>query len=61
MEHYFEILKGHYGNHSRVARALGITPRHYRVIRNGAGGGTPIRLLIKHMAKEVEATGRRAA
>ena len=34
MKKNYEILKTFYGNHTIVANALGITPDHYRKIRN---------------------------
>jgi len=34
----FEILRARFGNHSKVARILGISPAHYRLVR--ATGGT---------------------
>ncbi|MDR2695197.1 MAG: hypothetical protein LBC79_02295 [Deltaproteobacteria bacterium] len=30
----YSILKNHFGSHSSAARALGLTPEHYRAIRN---------------------------
>ena len=52
MEKEIEILKEHYGNHSSVAKALGITPRYYRVLRNGVlKPGNSLRKLIREMVR----------
>ena len=30
-----QILKNSFGNHTRAAKSLGVTPRYYRSLRNG--------------------------
>jgi len=34
LENRFEILRRHFGSHRKVAYELGITPDHYRKVRN---------------------------
>lgn len=34
MKNNYEILKKFYGDHTKAADALGITPDHYRKVRN---------------------------
>ena len=38
MENLYEKLKVKFGDHSKVALALGLTPRQYRRIRSGESG-----------------------
>jgi hypothetical protein len=40
MKKYHKILLEYYGNHSAVAKVLGITAVHYRRIRNGHHKGS---------------------
>jgi hypothetical protein len=47
MKKKIAFLEKHFGNHSEAARALGITPRHYRRIRkSGALIPPPLQNLI---------------
>ena len=34
LENRFEILRRHFGSHRKAAYELGITPDHYRKVRN---------------------------
>lgn len=52
----FEILKEHYGNHTRVAEALGITARQYRAIRNQGRGSEPVLRLIRELVRNLDRT-----
>lgn len=55
MKKEFKILKKHYGNHSAVSKILGITPEHYRRIRNGHHPGSIMLInLIKAKVKEIK-------
>jgi hypothetical protein len=47
----FSILKSRHGNHSNVARFLGITPEHYRRVRRT---GKMSALLARAILLEVE-------
>lgn len=55
MENHIEILKEKYGNHSQVAKVLGITVRHYRRIRNDhLRPSKPLKKLIILKIQELE-------
>jgi len=55
MKKYFKILERHFGNHSRVADELGITPIHYRRVRNGHHNGSEtLKRLVKMLAEKVQ-------
>ena len=55
MEYHIETLKSKYGNHSRVAKILGITVRHYRRIRNDhLRPSKPLSKLILLKIQEIE-------
>jgi hypothetical protein len=50
-----EILRKHYGNHSRAAEALRLSPRHYRLIRRPGYEVSPsTALLIELMAEKIK-------
>jgi hypothetical protein len=46
MKKEIAFLEQHFGNHSKVAQTLGITPRHYRRLRNQAVIPLPLKKLI---------------
>jgi len=47
MKKDIEILKSKYGDNKKVARLLGITPRHLRGIKSGKNkAGKPLKKLI---------------
>ena len=50
----FKRLKDRFGSHSEAARFVGITPRHYRRIRQGGykhKGAAPIIMLLERIAR----------
>jgi hypothetical protein len=47
----FNRLKKKYGNHTEVAQALGITPRHYRRIRGAISIKPSLRMLMEFLIK----------
>jgi hypothetical protein len=51
---YYAILKSGHGNHSKVARFLGITPEHYRRVRRT---GKISSLLARAIVLEAERLG----
>lgn len=52
MEREFKILEKRYDNHSNVAKALGISVRHYRKIRNGQQEiSEPLKKLIEMLVE----------
>jgi hypothetical protein len=55
MENQIDLLKNYYGNHSAVARVLGLTPRHYRRIRSGKTKiKKPLKKLIAHETYKIQ-------
>ena len=54
MKRDIEYLRKHYGNHSKVARELGVTPEHYRRLRNQSGGSQILKNLIVLKVKELK-------
>ncbi len=52
----YELLEKHFGNHTKVAQRLRITPRHYRRIRNGQlKPSKPLASLIQFIVKDIKA------
>ena len=54
MKSQLNILKKHYGSDTAVAKALGITPRHYLNVRKKKFVGRFLALQIKRMAFEIK-------
>jgi hypothetical protein len=51
MEKEIKFLEKYYGNHTRVAGILGITPRHWRRLRNQSLIPLPLKNLILAQTK----------
>jgi len=52
----YELLEKRFGNHTKVAQRLRITPRHYRRIRNGQlKPSKPLASLIQLIVRDIEA------
>ena len=54
----FDQLKDHFGNHSNVARELGIDPRHYRIIRSKMSASAGMVRLINMVADNAVSNGK---
>ena len=54
----FDQLKDHFGNHSNVARELGIDPRHYRIIRSKMSASAGMIRLINMVAENAKGNGK---
>jgi len=57
MKSQLNILKKHYGSDAAVAKALGITPRHYLNVRKKKFVGRFLAMQIKRMAFEIKNKG----
>jgi len=52
----YDLLEKHFGNHTKVAQRLRITPRHYRRIRNGQlKPSKTLNALIQFIVKDIKA------
>ena len=54
MKAELNLLKKHYGSDTAVAKALGITPRHFLNVRKGMYVGRFLKLQIMRMAFEIK-------
>jgi hypothetical protein len=54
MKSQLNLLKKHYGSDSAVAKALGITPRHFLNVRKGKYIGRFLKLQIIRLAFEIK-------
>jgi len=53
MKKDFELLRKFYGSHVAVAREIGISPEHYRRLRNQDIGGVMLRRFVVMKANEI--------
>jgi len=53
MKKDFKLLRKHYGSHVAVAKEIGITPEHYRRLRNHNIGSQMLRKFIAMKANEI--------
>jgi hypothetical protein len=54
MKKDIEFLKKWYGNHSAAAKGIGISPEHYRRLRNQDIGSHVLRKLISMKVSELK-------
>jgi hypothetical protein len=54
----FQHLAERYGNHSKAAQALGVTPEHYRRVRREGRISGPLKVLVEYLAHDSDRQGQ---